>query len=249
MTSIDQLRDLLGRSAVLTDFDGTLAPIVEDPAKAVPGPGALEVLAALRDRAKVLGIISGRPIAHIAAHVPTDGVHMAGLYGFERLDDGVRVDGLGADQWLEPVAAAYRDLVDVVPRGIRVEPKRLSLTVHYRARPDLAEDVLSLVEGVATAYGLVPRPARASVELHPPEAPDKGDVVEDLAAGCDAACFVGDDVGDLPAFDALDRLAAKGLVTVKVAVDSEESAPGLLERADVVVDGSNGAIAWLRSLL
>jgi trehalose 6-phosphate phosphatase len=234
---------------VLTDFDGTLAPIVEDPAEAVPGPGAVEVLTALRDRAEVVGIVSGRPIAHIAALVPTDGIHIAGLYGFERLDDGVRVDGLGAERWLDPVAAAYRDLVDVVPHGIRVEPKRLSLTVHHRARPDLAEDVLSMVEGVASAYGLVSRPARASVELHPPDAPDKGDVVEDLAAGCEAACFVGDDVGDLPAFDALDRLAAKGVVTVKVAVESEEAAAGLLEQADVVVDGSDGAIAWLRSLL
>jgi trehalose 6-phosphate phosphatase len=249
MTSADQLRVLLPRAAVLTDFDGTLAPIVDDPAAAIPGPGAVEVLTALRDRARVVGIISGRPIAHLARHVPTDGVHLAGLYGFERLDDGVRVDGLGAERWLEPVAAAYRDLVDVVPSGIRVEPKRLSLTVHYRARPDLAEEVLSLAEGVARGYGLEFRPARASVELHPPEAPDKGDVVEDLAAGCDAACFVGDDVGDAPAFDALDRLAAKGILTVKVAVDSEESEPSLLDRADVVVDGSAGAVDWLRSLL
>ena len=249
MTTHDQLRGMLDRAAVLTDFDGTLAPIVDDPAKAVPGPGALDVLDALRDRARVLGIVSGRPIEHISAQVPTDGLHLAGLYGFERLDDGVRVDGLGAERWLAPVEAARAELVARVPPGILVEPKRLSLTVHHRSRPDLAAEVRALADEVGTAHGLVLRPARAAVELHPPEAPDKGDVVEDLAVGCDAACFVGDDVGDLPAFDALDRLAAKGLVTIKVAVDSDESAPGLLERADVVVAGSEGAIAWLRSLL
>ena len=74
-------------------------------------------------------------------------------------------------------------------------------------------------------------------------------VVEDLAMGCDAACFVGDDVGDIPAFDALDRLADKGLDVVKVGVVDEESAPEVLARAAVLVEGTAGAIAWLRSLL
>jgi trehalose 6-phosphate phosphatase len=88
-----------------------------------------------------------------------------------------------------------------------------------------------------------------SVELHPPVAVDKGTVVEELASGLAAVCFVGDDIGDLPAFDALDRLAARGLSTLRVAVGTSESVSEIVERADVLVDGPSGALAFLRSLL
>ncbi|HXW34304.1 MAG TPA: hypothetical protein VEJ87_06970, partial [Acidimicrobiales bacterium] len=64
---------------------------------------------------------------------------------------------------------------------------------------------------------------------------DKGTVVENLAETCRAACFVGDDVGDLAAFAALDRLEAKGTRAVRVAVADEESPPELRARADLVV--------------
>ena len=87
-----------------------------------------------------------------------------------------------------------------------------------------------------------------SVELHPPLDADKGAVVEELSNGMTAACFLGDDRGDLPAFDALDRLAAGGMHTVKIAVASSEAPAELLERADVVVDGVAGSLAVLRAL-
>ena len=91
-----------------------------------------------------------------------------------------------------------------------VESKGLSLTLHYRhpsrARPAVAE----WARQQAARSGLEVRPAKMSVELHPPIAADKGTAVEELVAGLAAVCFVGDDRGDLPAYDALDRLAAPG---------------------------------------
>ena len=71
------------------------------------------------------------------------------------------------------------------------------------------------------------------------------EIVGDLGA----ACFLGDDFGDLPAFDALDELAAAGRSTVKVAVRSNEAPPEMLARADVVVDGPEGAKDVLEGLL
>jgi trehalose 6-phosphate phosphatase len=79
-------------------------------------------------------------------------------------------------------------------------------------------------------------------------ATDKGTIVARAAAGLAAACFLGDDVGDLPAFAALDRLAGAGTATVKVAVRSVESPPALLDQADLVVDGPAGALAVLEHL-
>ena len=73
--------------------------------------------------------------------------------------------------------------------------------------------------------------------------------MEQLAAGCSAACFLGDDIGDLPAFAALGRLAAAdGLATVGVAVQDAETAPEVAAAADLIVEGPAGAmavLAWL----
>jgi trehalose 6-phosphate phosphatase len=87
-----------------------------------------------------------------------------------------------------------------------------------------------------------------SVELHPPLDVDKGTVVTDRAAGMTCVAYVGDDEGDLPAFEALDRLAALGAETLKVAVASTEASPRLLEAADVTLDGPDAVVALLRSL-
>lgn len=249
MDPTDRLRERLARAAVLTDFDGTLSAIVDDPADAVAAPGAAEVLGRLAERAALVGVVSGRPVDVLADRLPDERLHLSGLYGMERRVDGVVVDAPGAERWLAPVADAAADLEGVVPAGVVVEAKRFSLTVHYRRVPAAEAEVVVLAEEVAGRHGLTVRPARMSVELHPPAAPDKGIVVEDLASGCDAACFLGDDVGDIPAFDALDRLAGAGLAVAKVAVRSDESAPHLVARADVLVDGPAGAVEWLRSLL
>lgn len=243
------LRGRLGDAAVLTDFDGTLSPIVADPAAAAPGPGALAVLSDLVPAARVVGVISGRPVAFLAERLPDERLHLAGLYGFERRIGGVTSRVPDAERWAAPVAAAVADLTAAVPAGVIVEAKDLSLTVHHRTAPEAASTVEALAGEVAGRHGLTVRPARASFELHPPVAPDKGMVVEEMARGCTAVCFLGDDVGDLTAFAALDRLSAEGLATVKVAVATAESVPEVLAAADEVVDGTEGAIAWLESLL
>jgi len=74
-------------------------------------------------------------------------------------------------------------------------------------------------------------------------------VLERVAAGLSAACFIGDDWSDAEAFDALDRLAATGVTAVRVGVRSEEAPTRLLERADVVLDGPEAVLETLRSLL
>jgi len=245
----ERLRQQLSTAAVLTDFDGTLSAIVDDPAAAIAVPGAAEVLGRLAERAALVGVISGRPVEVLVDRLPDPRLHLSGLYGFERWVDGAVADSPEAQRWTAPVAAAAEELAVAVPAGVVVEAKRLSLTVHHRTVPALGPEVDALAGEVARRHGLTVRPARRSIEVHPPAAPDKGVVVEELAAGCDAACFLGDDVGDIPAFEALDRLAEKGLTVVKVGVADAETDPEVLARADVVVDGPAGAVGWLRSLL
>ena len=233
------------RAAVLTDFDGTLSPIVDDPASAGPLPGAVEVLHRLAARYAVVGVVSGRPLAYLVGHLGED-LWLSGLYGLETLDRGRRVEAAEAGAWRTVVDGSVERARAEFGDG--VEPKGLSLTVHFRIRPELGPTVRAWAEEEAARSGLVVRSAKASVELHPPVGADKGTVVEAIAAGMTSVCFLGDDVGDLPAYDALDRLAASGVHAVKVAVSTVEAPVELLERADVVVDGPAGALSVLERL-
>jgi trehalose 6-phosphate phosphatase len=242
------LRSAPERAAVLVDFDGTLSPIVTDNAAARPLPGAGEVLLALRDRYARVAVVSGRPIAYLAAHLPAE-IDLSGLYGLEQRRDGEVAEHPAAAGWrtaVDGLAAAARE---ALPEGVEVEHKGLSLTLHLRRHPELTDAAGAWAQEAAADAGFALRTAKRSFELHPPVAVDPGTVVDELTAGCEAACYVGDDVGDLDAFDGLDRLAARGGSAVRVAVRTEEVAAELLDRADLVVDGPAGALALLRSLV
>jgi trehalose 6-phosphate phosphatase len=246
---LDRLRTDPTRSVVLTDFDGTLAPIVDDPASARPVDGAIDMLGTLASRYARVGVVSGRPLAFLRMVLSDDlcdELWLAGAYGLETSERGIERESPGAASWrpiVAGVAARARDRF-----GFHAEDKGLSLTVHFRTAPDLAGEVREWAQGEAEATGLEPRNAKASVELHPPVHVDKGTVVEWATAGMSAACFIGDDVGDLPAFDALDRLATSGLRSVKVAVATTEAPPAMLERADLLVDGTEAVVSLLREL-
>lgn len=248
MDLLAALRSDPATTAIFLDFDGTLSPIVPVAQEARPLPGTSEALIALAQRYAVVAIVSGRPVAFLGEHLPA-GVERHGLYGLEAVVDGELVVPPGADSWRtvvdEVVAAARAE----GPPGLDVEHKGLSLTLHYRRQPRLADAALRWAELAADRSGLELRRAKMSLELHPPVAVDKGTVVQARAAGMTAVAYIGDDEGDLPAFAALDHLAAGGVVTVKVAVRTAETSGALLARADIRVDGPEGALALLRELI
>jgi len=234
------------RSAILTDFDGTLAPVVDDPGAATGLPGTVELLGALTTRYAVVAVVSGRPVSFLLDRLGP-GLRLSGLYGLEeRTAGGELVQAAAALAWAPVVEAAVGRATSGL--GGLVEAKGASFTLHFRTAPEREAEVRAWATTEAERSGLVVRAAKASVELHPPVAADKGTVVAALASGLDAVCFLGDDVGDLPAFDALDRLAESGVHAVRVGVRTEEAPAELLARADLVVDGPEGAHALLRRL-
>jgi trehalose 6-phosphate phosphatase len=245
---VEALRARPAEAAVLLDFDGTLAPIVDDPEAARPIAGAGEAVAALTGAYGRVAVVSGRPIAYLVDHLPAE-VDLVGLYGLERRVAGRRVE--------DPVASAWRATVDEVAEharrtageGVWVEHKGLSLTLHVRRNPEWAEAAQRWAEEAAARTGLRARPAKMSVELHPPVEVDKGTVVEELVGDLGAVCFVGDDVGDLPAFAAVARLGQQGKLALRVVVDSPEATAEVRAAGDLLVDGPAGALALLRRLL
>lgn len=246
----DLVEALLAQPSVtglFTDFDGTLSEIVDEPDQAAPVAGAPAVLAELAVAFGRVAVLSGRPVSFLQPWFDPN-VVLSGLYGLEMVVFGQRID--------HPLGGVWREVVDDVvaqsrargPEGMRVEAKGLSLTLHYRGRPEREADVRRWATQQAARSGLELRPARLSFELHPPIDVDKGTSLLELVEGLGAVAFIGDDVGDLPAFDMLDRLAATGVTTVRVGVRSPEVTDELMERADLVVEGPGGVLDLLQEL-
>ena len=192
-------------------------------------------------------IVSGRPVAYLDPHIP-ESVDIVGLYGLEWRTNGQHHTLHEAEEWRPVMRELVEDATERFGTAV-VEPKGLSLTVHYRSDDSLAAPMQAWMKDVAERTGAEGRPAKHSFEVHPPIHRDKGTVVIDLASDLDPVAYFGDDLGDLPAFDGLDALATKGVATVRVAVGSAEAPPILLNRADHVVDGTAGAQRLLEELV
>lgn len=242
MDRLSSFRAWEGRAGVLLDFDGTLSPIVAKPELARIRDGARDAIARLVGRYAVVAIVSGRTGDQLRQLVGVEGVRLAALYGLAE-----EATPLSSD-----VLDGVRSVADGV-RGARVEPKGGSVAVHYRAAEDAASAQGALATGlapVAEAAGLELLPGKMVIELVPAGRPLKEGAVERIVEEerLDAVLYAGDDVADLRAFEALDRLAERGVRTVKVAVHGRETPEALNDAADVVVDGPAGLVTLLRGL-
>lgn len=229
-----------GRAALLVDLDGSLAPIVDDPAAAVPLPAAVAACTRLAARLGRVAVVSGRPAAFVRRHLADPAIVVVGGYGREVDRGGVTTVDPRTVPFEPAVAAAAAEAERRWPE-LTIERKGLTaVTIHWRTAPDAAPTAESLA-ALADAHGLARVAGRMACELLAPLPIDKGTAVADLLAEGDlgVAAFAGDDHGDVAAFVAVHRwaAAAAGRTAVRVAVASEESPPALLAAADLVVDG------------
>jgi trehalose 6-phosphate phosphatase len=254
MLDVDAMIDVLaarpGETAILADFDGSLAPIVDLPDHAVALPAAIQALGRLVGLMGRVGIVSGRPIEFLAREVDVPGLVFAGLYGMELLVDGERrVDPRVASY--APAVAAAADEADARLPGVLVERKSgLSVTLHWRTVPDRADDAIAVAADLAHRYGLAELPTRRAIELRPPVAIDKGTAVDALIEGYAVGAFAGDDTGDIAAFNALSQAATDGRLAqaVRIGVESAEMPATLPDAVDGLVDGPSGLIDLLAAI-
>ena len=242
--------------ALCLDFDGTLSPVVDDPEAARPLHGVVELLEPLADRFAAVAIVSGRPAPYLAEHVAAPGVRYLGQYGLQEMYEGeARADPRleAARPAVGAATQALRDSPAVLESGAWLEDKVYAVVVHTRRVPDRERwtDVVDrTARQVAEEYGLELVPGKMVWELRPAVPSDKGDAVRRVVAesGARAVVVVGDDVGDLPAFAAVAALTAEGHEGLRVAVRSPEAPPELLASADLVLDGPQGVLEFLRRL-
>ncbi len=234
-------------AAVFADFDGTLAPIVTHPPEARALPAAVDALHRLAARGALAAVVSGRPIDFLEPWFEP-AVRLAGLYGLQRRIGGVATVHPEGPRWL-PVIAEVADRARVeLPVGVFVESKGLSLTLHTRRIPSAEGEVAAFARREARRTGLDLRAAKQSAELHPPVAVDKGTVIDEWSSGYETVVYFGDDVGDLPAYAALERLRSRGVGTLAVAVGGPELPAEVVVAADLVLSGPPEAAALLAAL-
>jgi trehalose-phosphatase len=250
---------------VVSDFDGTLSQIVQDPWGASILPLGRVALRRLAGTAGVhVCMLSGRTAADVAGRVRVGNVTYLGNHGMER----AYLPRRGRPERLTPtsdstdhaaVHAAER-LADELPRLVDqpwlvVERKPPAVSFHYRQAADVAaagERVRSAVDRLDPDGVLERFPGRRVLELRPPGAVAKG---EALAALIDelrprSVFMLGDDVSDALAFRELARARERGQTDgISVAVRArDEVPPEVLESADIVLDSPRAATRFLSAI-
>lgn len=253
------------RAVVALDFDGVLAPIVDDPDAAHIHPDAPDVLVGLAAHVAAVAIVTGRPARQAIALGGLDAMadrmadagrelHLFGQYGNERWSSSRR--RIISPRPPRGLASFERELSRVLhdadAADAHLEEKGLAVAIHTRRMGDPAGALQRLdrpVRELAERHGLAVEPGRHVLEVRAPGM-DKGvavrTLVEELSpAGC---LFAGDDLGDLEAFAALSQLReSEGMANLLVCAASDEQ-PALAERADLVVPGPDGVLDLLRDL-
>ncbi|GGW53399.1 trehalose 6-phosphate phosphatase [Streptomyces xantholiticus] len=248
-----------GRAVIALDFDGTLAEIVPDPEQARAHERAVPALAALAPKVASVAVITGRP-AGVA-------VRYGGFAGVAGLDHLVVLGHYGAERWdavtgsvrapaPDPgVAAARAELPGFLDgigawHGTWIEEKGRAVAVHTRRAedPQAAFDALrEPLAALASRHGLILEPGRMVLELRPPGM-DKGVALSEYVreVGAEAVLYAGDDLGDLAAYAAVDKLRSDGVPGLLLCSGSEVTE--LAERADLLLPGPAQVADFLAAL-
>ena len=189
-------RFVASKALLAFDFDGTLAPIVEDPAKARLRAGTRRLLWQVSRRYPCV-VLSGRSRADLADKLVGTGIsHTIGNHGAEPWK-GARKARREVAGWK---TALSRELASVP--GVNIEDKKLSLTVHYRQSRRRAGARAEILKAVRSLPGVRLIAGKQAVSIVPKDAPHKGAALRaELArVACDRALFVGDDETDEDVF-------------------------------------------------
>jgi trehalose 6-phosphate phosphatase len=229
-----------GASGFFFDFDGTLAPIQNDPDTVQLTDGVREPLERLSHLVSRVAIVSARPVTFLESRFgDLTQVALFGLYGLEARQPGLalRTDP-AAFPWIETIRRLAERAREELPQPVRVEYKRLSVALHYRSAPEHRHAVEAWAGTQAQQLGLKRQDGRMVVELKPPVERDKGEVIGSLIKDLTCAWYFGDDLGDIPAFSRLREhmLSDAGFVGIRVVVANPETGTRLIDQADLRVD-------------
>jgi trehalose-phosphatase len=219
--SLGAIADRLGRApGIFLDYDGTLTPIVDDPAAATLGPKEREILTRLVEVAPV-AVISGRGLDDVRSHVAVEGITYSGSHGFEIMSaDGSVFEQPDVGTVVPQLDEAEKRLLGEVHGlpGVMIERKPFAIAVHTRRAEteEARSGAHELAERVGSDHpNLVLRGGKEIIELRPAIDWDKGRAVAYLLAMLPEAAiplYIGDDETDEDAFAEVRRSFGVGIL-------------------------------------
>ncbi len=203
------------RLAVFLDYDGVLSPIVDRPEDAIISDSMRKTVSGLAERCNVC-VVSGRDRAVVQELMGLDNLIVAGSHGFDiwSPDEGKIQHEAAADsgELLESMKTRLEE--ETAPfEGTSVEPKKASVAVHYRL---VSEDERTKIKEIVDKLlaenedELKVTPGKMVYEIQPKIDWDKGKAVLYLLDALEldgddvVPMYLGDDVTDEHAFEALD---------------------------------------------
>lgn len=243
------------RLGIITDVDGTISPIVDQPDAAQVTARSRALLAALQGQAALVAVISGRAAADVQARVGLPGLVYVGNHGLERWISGEVETAPAAMPYRPQLEAVFAALQAQGLPGMIFEDKGATLSIHYRqtaAPQDVARQLGPQVQAAAAAHGLRFFQGRMVFEIRPPLETNKGTAFRDLVHEyhLDAALYLGDDTTDVDALYAARALRQVGdCYAVGLGVVAAETPDSVRTAADVLASGVPGVEAFLAWLL
>ncbi|MFC1919088.1 trehalose-phosphatase [Chloroflexota bacterium] len=213
---------------LLSDYDGTLTPIVSRPEEAVLSHETREKLRTLTEKpAFRVGIISGRSLPEVKSLVGLAGIYYAGNHGLEIEGPGLKFIHTLTKASQSRIQDLHRQLSTRLANidGVIVEDKGLTLSVHYRLVRKNEEEMVARIFRQITSPWL--RDGKIKVtsgkkvwEVRPPAEWHKGKAVEtimskiqdSLGNGQALTIYLGDDTTDEDAFGAIHQLHGWGIL-------------------------------------
>ncbi|MGE0527539.1 MAG: trehalose-phosphatase [Bdellovibrionales bacterium] len=217
------------RALLALDFDGTLAPIVEDPDRAVAPDETIEVLKQLGKYMDV-AVISGRSCRDLRKRLGFRPKFLVGNHGIEGLKpfaNRAKAARRMVAAWRQQLRGKWTELSDAP--AVWLEDKTYSLSLHYRASPQpkrARRQLKNLIRDLRPVPRIVP--GKFLLNVTPEDMPHKGVALLALMAGtgAEAALFIGDDTTDEDVF----RLRDRRLITIRVGAQRDSKAKFVVQR-------------------
>lgn len=263
-TAMRQILSNPKQALLVCDFDGTLAAIVEDPTTSRMQEESAAALARLGGEVAGIAIVTGRDVETV--------IDLGDLRNRQCLAALVVMGQYGDETWnaetdelvIPPaplqVRRAKGDIEDLLRReadngrdveGVVIEDKGRAIGVHTRRAADPQGAIGWLgeaLERIANRHDLTLEPGRNVIELRSSRT-SKGDAVNNLldSYAPSVAVMIGDDLGDVPAFEAMVAARKRGVTTACVVSGSDEES-SVEDHADIWCDGPDGVAVWLTAL-
>jgi trehalose 6-phosphate phosphatase len=229
---------------LITDMDGTISPIPRDFLETPVPPPVLPRLAKLATQLDLVAVISGRKSAAIKEIINIPGIECIGHYGMEWWENNHAVLHPDAEASLSAMRAVAAELeilrsVD----GIIIQDKWATISVQYNTvqRPAVAkQQILDLLEKSPHIKNLRLIYEKTSIGILPRINIDKGTAVTRLIRQhcLMGAIYLGDDIGDLPAFRAIRQAKQdKNFDGLSILVTGSETGQSLINEVDFTLDG------------